>query len=109
VTRDVEVSGCPMVKDERVLLMFGSANRDPTQFSHPDEVILDRHPNRHLGFGAGPHRCVGSHLARLMVEVALEELLPVLGDFSVADRSRLVWRGGQVRGLRCLPIVREQL
>jgi cytochrome P450 len=106
VTSDTEVSGCPLQAGDRVMLLWASGNRDPEAFDRPDEVILDRHPNHHLGFGAGPHHCVGSHLGKLMVRIALEELLPRLGDFEIAAGDRLVWVGGETRGLRSLPLHR---
>ncbi len=101
------LGGCPIKPGDKVLLAYGAANRDPDAFENPDEVALDRFPNRHLSFGAGVHRCVGSHYAKLMVRVALEETLRLLGEFSVEDRSKLVWTGGEARGLRALPIVRR--
>ena len=104
VTTDTTLGGCPLSAGDRVFLLWASGNRDPEAFDRPDEVVLDRHPNHHLGFGAGPHRCVGSHAGKLMMKIALEELLPVLGDFEVADSGRLVWVGGETRGLRGLPL-----
>jgi cytochrome P450 len=104
VTTDTELSGCPLHAGDRVMLLWASGNRDPEAFDRPDDVLLDRHPNHHLGFGAGPHHCVGSHLGKLMVRIALEELLPRLGDFEIAARERLVWVGGETRGLRSLPV-----
>jgi cytochrome P450 len=103
-TRDSSLGGCPMHAGDKVLLAFGAANRDPEMFSDADKVVLDRSPNRHLSFGAGPHRCVGSHYARAMVQVALEEGLNRLGEFEVTDRSKLIWTGGEARGLRALPV-----
>ncbi len=75
-TRDVEIGGRTIRKDEPVALVYASANRDESVFRHPHEFVLDR-PNigRHLAFGAGPHRCAGAPLATLMLEVTLEELL----------------------------------
>ncbi|MGH9034722.1 MAG: cytochrome P450 [Acidimicrobiia bacterium] len=107
VTTDTMLGGCPLRAGDRVFLLWASANRDPEAFDRPDEVVLDRHPNHHLAFGSGPHRCVGSHLGKLMVKLALQELLPRLGDFEVADREQLVWVGGETRGLRNLPLRRR--
>jgi cytochrome P450 len=75
-TRDVEIGGRLLRKDEPVALVYASANRDESVFPDPDEFVLDR-PNikRHLAFGAGPHRCAGAPLATLMLELTLEELL----------------------------------
>src|SRR5262249_22462586 len=75
-TRDVELGGRLLRKDEHVALVYASANRDESVFPEPDEFVLDR-PNikRHLAFGAGPHRCAGAPLATLILRVTLEELL----------------------------------
>jgi cytochrome P450 len=104
VTKDTSLGGCPLNAGDRVFLLWASGNRDAEAFDRPDEVVLNRHPNHHLSFGAGPHRCVGSHLGKLMVKIALQEVLPRLGDFEIADRERLVWVGGETRGLRSLPL-----
>ncbi len=75
-TRDVEIGGRLLRKDEPVALVYASANRDESVFPDPDRFVLGR-PNigRHLAFGAGPHRCAGAPLAVLMLRVTLEELL----------------------------------
>ena len=70
---------------ERIYLFLASANRDPEMFERPDEVLLDRFPNRHIGFSAGIHRCVGSFLARMMFEVMMTEILDRLPDYEVID------------------------
>ena len=83
VTRDIEIGGCPIPAGETVFLLWGSANRDPETFDRPDEMILDRQPNRHLTFGVGGHRCLGSHLARVEMRVVLAEALQRLGDYTI--------------------------
>ncbi|MDQ3384972.1 MAG: cytochrome P450 [Actinomycetota bacterium] len=105
VKEDVEVNGCPMKVDDRVLLSFPSANRDPEVFERPDEVILDRARNRHIAFGAGIHRCAGSNLARMELRVAIEEFLRAAPEFSLEAGATVTWAGGQVRGPRQLPVV----
>ncbi|MBA2609234.1 MAG: cytochrome P450 [Actinobacteria bacterium] len=104
VKEDFEFQGCPMKAEDWVLLSFPAANRDPAFFENPDEVILDRSPNRHAAFGLGIHRCAGSHLARMEMRVALEEWVKVYPDFSLEDAGAVRWSGGQVRGPRVLPI-----
>ncbi len=104
VKEDVEVAGCPMKAEDWVLLSFPAANRDPEVFDRPDEVILDRQPNRHAAFGLGIHRCLGSHLARMELRVALEEWLQAFPDFELDDPDEVRWSGGQVRGPRHLPL-----
>jgi cytochrome P450 len=106
-TTDIELHGCPIRKGEKVMLSFGSANFDAREFDRPNEVVLDRQRNRQLSFGAGPHHCVGAHLARLMIRVSLEELAPVLGDFDLADAETIVWSAGESRSIHRLPLVRR--
>lgn len=82
--QDVQVGGCPIAAGEKVLVYWASANRDEQEFDDPDAFRLDRESNRHLAFGAGPHRCAGSHLARLNLRVALEELTRRLSELRLA-------------------------
>jgi cytochrome P450 len=103
-TDDVEFQGCPIKKDEKVLLNFAAANRDPEVFDRPNEVILDREANRHVAFGAGIHRCAGSNLARMELRVAVEEWLARIPVFALAEGGEVTWAGGQVRGPRSVPV-----
>jgi len=105
VTADIEYAGCPMKAGDKVLMNFPAANRDPEIFEHPDEVQLDRAHNRHVAFGSGIHRCAGSNLARMELQVALEEWLARIPDFSLAEGAEVTWAGGQVRGPRICPVV----
>lgn len=82
-TEDCEIRGQKIEKGERILLLWGSANRDEEEFERPDEVVLDRWPNPHVTFGIGAHRCLGAHLARIEMRVALEEVLRRLPDYRV--------------------------
>jgi cytochrome P450 len=104
VKEDFEFQGCPMKAEEWILLSFPAANRDPEMFDRPDEVLIDRQPNRHAAFGLGIHRCAGSHLARMEIRVALEEFLSVFPTFELADPDAVSWSAGQVRGPRLLPL-----
>ena len=107
VRDDFEFQGCPMKAEEWILLSFPAANRDPEVFDRPDEVLIDRQPNRHAAFGLGIHRCAGSHLARMEIRVALEEFLNAFPSFELADPEAVSWSAGQVRGPRSLPIMVE--
>jgi cytochrome P450 len=80
-TRSVELHGRSMPAGARVLLLYASANRDERRYPHADVLDIDRAPRRHLSFGEGIHHCLGAPLARLESRVALEVLLPVLGDY----------------------------
>lgn len=101
-----EIAGCPVKARDWVLLPFPAANRDPDAFEEADQVILDRARNRHLAFGVGIHRCIGSNLARMELRVAIEEWLARIPDFELAtdDPNAVRWSTGQVRGPRELPI-----
>ncbi len=95
---DVDLHGRCVHAGERVVLPFAAANRDPAVFTDPDDVQIDRRRNRHLTFGSGAHRCLGSNLARLEVTVTLQEWLKVMPDFRMADGAVVEWGGGQTRG-----------
>ena len=104
VVDDFEFNGCPMKADDWILLSFPAANRDPEQFDRADEVLIDREANRHAAFGLGPHRCLGSHLARMELRVALETWLARIPDFSLVPDNPPKWSAGQIRGPRSLPV-----
>lgn len=89
VAEDTSLGGCPMKRGDRVRPILASANRDPEVFDRPDELLLDRSPNRHLAFGQGAHKCVGQHLARVMIRVALTTLLERYEDIRLDDEVPL--------------------
>jgi len=100
VKEDFDFNGCPMKKDDWILLSFPAANRDPEVFEDADKVIIDRKVNRHAAFGLGIHRCLGSNLARMEMRIAIEEFLAHFSTFTLADPDDVVWSQGQVRGVR---------
>jgi cytochrome P450 len=104
VVQEGELAGCPVHAGDPLLLPFPAANRDPAAFDRADEVLLDREQNRHVAFGVGIHRCLGSNLARLELEVALRRFLDRVPQFSLADPDAVRWSVGQVRGPRTLPL-----
>ncbi len=104
VKEDVELGGVEMKKEDWVLLPFPAANRDPERFEDADKVIIDRQVNRHAAFGLGIHRCVGSHLARMELRVALEVWLDRIPEFSLVEDEPTRWSVGQIRGPRALPM-----
>jgi cytochrome P450/ferredoxin-NADP reductase len=83
-SRSVTLHGVTIPAGGRVVLVYGAANRDERRFSEPDRFDVTRGRFRHLGFGEGMHGCLGAPLARLEAKVALEEGLPVLGDYTIA-------------------------
>ena len=84
-------------------LGLAAADRDPRQFERSDEFVLGRHPNRHLGFAAGAHRCLGAHLARMELVMVLDEWLARIPEFELATDAPLTERGGQLM-LRQVPL-----
>jgi cytochrome P450 len=104
VKRDMHWAGVDMKADDWVLLSFPAANRDPSQFERAGDVVIDRQVNKHAAFGLGIHRCVGSHLARMELRVALEVWLQRIPEFTLADAEAVTWSAGQVRGPRTLPV-----
>lgn len=105
VTRDVEVGGVQMREGDRIMVLFGSASRDEEVFDRPDEVVFDREPSRHFGFGHGPHRCPGSHLARVELRVAFEELHRRIPDYRLAPGGKVRRHLGHIKGVYRLPLV----
>ena len=97
-SRDMLWRGMPIKKGDRIWLGLASANRDPRQFEQPDQFDLER-PNlkSHLGFGSGPHTCLGIHLARNELVVAMEEWHCAIPDYHLTPEQALVERGGQLR------------
>jgi len=103
VITDTSLAGTPLSAGDTVLLVLAGANADRCEFDRPDEVRIDRSPNRHLSFGSGPHRCLGSHLARVELRIALEELHRRIPDYAV-DADGLVQHPSQVRGVVRMPV-----
>jgi cytochrome P450 len=104
VKEDMSWGGVDMKADDWILLSFPAANRDPGQFDRAGEVVIDREVNRHAAFGLGVHRCVGSHLARMELRVALETWLERIPRFTLDDPAAVRWSAGQIRGPRVLPL-----
>jgi cytochrome P450 len=87
-TRDVELGGRQLRKGDAVLIHFGGANRDPEEFDDPGELQFGRSPNRHLSFGGGPHRCIGSNVARLNLRIVFEEILSRLRNVRITEGDK---------------------
>lgn len=103
-TREVQLGDVIIAEGDQLILMLCAANRDPAEFRNPTEFDIARHPNRHLSFGAGVHRCLGSHLGRIELNVALEELHRRIPDYRLVDDDPPVFHSSQVRGCMRLPI-----
>ena len=105
VTRDTELGGVKLKAGDQLLVVLAGANRDGRQFNEPDEVRIDQAPNRHLAFGSGPHRCLGSHLARIELTIALEEIHRRIPDYRLDPGQPALSHASQVRGVVKLPIL----
>jgi cytochrome P450 len=83
--RDAELGGKQVREGDKVVMYFGSANRDPEKFDRPDALVLDRPANEHIAFGTGPHGCLGQHLARIEIDAMLREVLTRMSGFELAE------------------------
>ncbi|HUE59293.1 MAG TPA: cytochrome P450, partial [Acidimicrobiales bacterium] len=101
---DTEVGGCPIAQGTKVGISLGAANTDEKATPGSDSVDLARNPNRHLAFGGGVHRCLGSHLARMELRVALREWHRRIPEYHIEPGTELVFSPG-LRQLDRLPIV----
>jgi cytochrome P450 len=102
--QDIEYEGCPMQAGQMVLMPLWAATRDPRAFDDAGEVKLDREPNRHIAFGAGPHRCAGAHLARRELLVAMEEWHKRIPEYHL-DTAQPITEHGWQCGPDNLPLV----
>jgi cytochrome P450 len=91
-TTEVEVGDVTIPAGSRCWLMMGAASRDPRRFESPHDIGDTR--LNHFAFGRGPHRCLGSHLARLELRIVLEEWLRRIPEFSVASSPEVLWPSG---------------
>lgn len=103
-TEDTEIAGCPIPKGKTVTVMLASANTDERAWPEVDRVDFDRPENRHLAFGGGVHRCLGSHLARMELRVALDEWHKAIPDYRIKDGVTLLYSQG-LRAVENLELV----
>ena len=105
IVRDFECEGAPLKRGDRVTLYYPMANLDPDEFSEPGKFDLGRENKVHLTFGGGPHRCLGSHLARIELQTLYEEMLSRLPPFRLDPERPVRYRCGPVTGPRELHIL----
>lgn len=103
-TEETEIGGCPVAAGQVVSVMLGSANVDERAWADPDTIDFDREENRHLAFGGGAHRCLGSHLARMELRVALEEWHKAVPTYRVREGIELEYTQG-LRSVENLELV----
>jgi cytochrome P450 len=98
------VGGHEIKPGERIFLWLAAANHDPAEFDQPDQIDLDRGMNPHIVFGVGPHRCIGSNVARLNLRIMLEELLARVRDFRLTPGDSVRRRPSSAWGPSYLPL-----
>ncbi|MFB4307059.1 cytochrome P450 [Actinomadura sp. GTD37] len=104
LTQDVELHGVRIPQGARIVLLPGSANRDPRVFERPEEYDLDRDTGRMATFGSGPHYCLGASLARLEARIVLEEMAARLAGFDLDPAAGSRPHSAYVRGFASLPM-----
>lgn len=105
--REIELHGVTIAEGQLVSLLLGASNLDDAEFTSGQTVDFERERNRHLAFGAGPHRCLGSHLARMELRVALEELHARIPDYQIKPGETPRYSAG-IREVQYLPLVWER-
>ena len=103
VTDDVSFHGAEFRDGDTALCPTMAANRDAAEFENPHEIVYDRAPNRHIGFGLGPHRCIGIHLARRELRIGLQVFHRKLPDYELNPNAKIEAFGG-MKGLAALPL-----
>ena len=104
VARDFEFQGLPLRAGDLVLLPAALYNLDERKFTDPMTVDFHRPLKHHMGFGTGIHRCLGAQLARLELRVLLQEWLPRIPDFWIADPEAVIVKSGRINGVKALPL-----
>jgi cytochrome P450 len=103
VKEETELGGVRMVPGDHVMVMVGSANIDEEHFERPHDMDFEREVNKHYAFGAGPHRCLGSHFARLELRCALEEFHKRIPSYELPDETELTFSPG-IREIAQFPL-----
>jgi cytochrome P450 len=104
IPEDTDLNEFVLRGGKRIWIALAAANRDPEVFSDPDVLDIDRNAKRHLGFGAGPHRCLGSHIARLWWEEMITAVLDRIPDYVIDDENVRLYPAGAINGLAALPV-----
>ena len=105
IKKPAELAGAKLMPGDMLKLFLPAADLDAKEFPQPDSYDLDRENNVHIAFGVGPHRCLGSHLARVELQVLYEEMLARLPEFRLDPAKPTVFHGGHVIGIESLNLV----
>lgn len=104
LARDAEFAGLQMKEDERLMIFLPAADLDPREFPKPEVFDLERENKVHIAFGAGPHRCLGSHLARVELQVIYEQMLARLPEFRLDESKPVKFHAGNIIAIDSLPL-----
>jgi cytochrome P450 len=107
VTRDVMFHGVPLAAGDRVMFALSAGNRDPAVFADPDRINFDRQAKLHLSLGGGPHRCIGSYQARMIMQVVLEEWHSHIPEYTLGDMSGVTYELSANGRMSAVPLVFE--
>ena len=108
-TEPIQIDGNLIPAHSKIFLCLASANRDPSVFENPEEIVPDRSYNPHLSFGSGTHACIGAKLARLELRTLLKPLAKILKTYSLDNNASIEWqRGIFMRGVKNLWSTKEQ-
>ena len=102
--QDIEVAGRLVKQDELIVTYLAAADLDPREFPEPGRFDLGRENKNHLIFGAGPHRCLGSHLARIELQALYQIVLASLPEFRLDPDKRPVFHAGNMLAVSSLPL-----
>ena len=104
VAKDTELGGWTLKEDERVMIFLPGADLDPREFPNPEVFDIKRENNVHIAFGVGPHRCLGSHLARVELQVIYEQMLARLPEFRLDESKPVKFHAGNIIAIDSLPL-----
>lgn len=104
VANDIEFAGVPMKEGDRVMIFLPGADLDPREFAEPEKFDMERENNVHIAFGVGPHRCLGSHLARIELQVIYEQMLARLPEFRLDPDRPAKFHSGNIIAIDSLPL-----
>jgi cytochrome P450 len=105
VTKDTELGGWQMKNGDRLMLYLPGADLDAAEFADPETYDLNRENKVHIAFGVGPHRCLGSHLARIELQVIYEQMLARLPEFRLDPDKAPKFHAGNIIAIDSLPLV----
>jgi cytochrome P450 len=104
VAKDTMLGGWTLKEDDRVMIFLPGADLDPREFPNPEVFDMNRENKMHIAFGVGPHRCLGSHLARVELQVIYEQMLARLPSFRLDERQPVKFHAGNILAIDQLPL-----